>query len=142
MSFSLFLVFLFLIWSNIQQRTTGDSKFIKEHGCNKMRCTRAGCHNVQCYVCGKSCTGYDHFNDQTRGGKAENCPLFDNLEERHENELRQAEEEARKKVLEDNPDVDAEIFKIQVSDKVKADEARRKELGGAHVHPALPQVGG
>lgn len=101
-----------------------------------MVCTRGGCRNIQCYVCGKSCE-YAHFNDVTRGGKEGNCPLFDNVEKRHEDEVRQAEEEARNQVAEENPDVDAEVFKIKVSDKVKEDEERRKKAA-APAHQGQP----
>ncbi|KXX77262.1 Protein ariadne-1 [Madurella mycetomatis] len=99
--------------------------FIKENGCNKMTCTRAGCKNVQCYVCSKSCD-YSHFDDASRGGKKGNCPLFDSVEQRHEAEVRAAEEKARKQVAEENPDVDVEMFKIHFSEKVKKDDERRK----------------
>ncbi|KAK3687763.1 hypothetical protein B0T22DRAFT_379066 [Podospora appendiculata] len=99
--------------------------FIKENGCNKMTCTRNGCHNVQCYVCSKSCS-YDHFNDASRGGKPGNCPLFDSTEVRHEDEVRKAQEKALKEVAEQNPAVDAALLDFSFSDKVKADEERRK----------------
>jgi TRIAD3 protein (E3 ubiquitin-protein ligase RNF216) len=52
--------------------------------------------------------------------------LFDSVEERHQDEVHAAEEEARKKVTEANPGVDAEILKINFSEKVKQDDDRRK----------------
>lgn len=91
-----------------------------------MTCSRPGCANVQCYVCHKSC-GYSHFDDTSRGGKAGNCPLFESVEKRHEDEVRAAEEEARKKVAEENPEVEADVLEIKVSEKVKDDERRRVE---------------
>ncbi|KAK4126441.1 hypothetical protein N657DRAFT_543963, partial [Parathielavia appendiculata] len=99
--------------------------FIKENGCNKMTCSRPGCRNVQCYVCHRSCD-YSHFDDSSRGGKKGNCPLFESVEERHQNEVKAAEEAARQKVAEENPDVNAEALTINFSDKVKQDDARRK----------------
>ncbi|KAK3352701.1 hypothetical protein B0T25DRAFT_454088 [Lasiosphaeria hispida] len=99
--------------------------FIKEHGCNKMTCTRPGCRNIQCYVCSQSCE-YSHFDDAGRGGKNGNCPLFDSVEERHEAEVKEAEDKARKLVAEQNPDISPDMFQIAFSDKVKADEQRRK----------------
>ncbi|KAL1843084.1 hypothetical protein VTJ49DRAFT_3219 [Mycothermus thermophilus] len=108
--------------------------FIKENGCNKMRCTRSGCGNTQCYVCSKSCD-YSHFDDPSRGGRRGNCPLFDSVEDRHRDEVNRAEEEARKKVVESNPSVDVEMLKIQFSDKVKEDEERRK--GPPNVYPPI-----
>lgn len=93
-----------------------------------MTCTRPGCYNVQCYVCSKSCD-YSHFDDSSRGGKKGNCPLFDNVEERHGEEVQAAEANARKQVAQENPDIDAEALQFNFSEDVKKDEERRK---GAH----------
>ncbi|OLN98060.1 E3 ubiquitin-protein ligase RNF216-like protein 2, partial [Colletotrichum chlorophyti] len=89
--------------------------FIKELGCNKMTCTRAGCGNIQCYVCSKSCD-YSHFDDKSRGGKAGNCPLFDKdgVDVRHHNEVEEAELKARQKILESNPKLDEDFLRFQV----------------------------
>ncbi|KAL0764097.1 hypothetical protein CaCOL14_013424 [Colletotrichum acutatum] len=73
--------------------------FVKESGCNKMTCTKRGCKNVQCYVCSKSCD-YAHFDDKSRGGRKGNCPLFDDVETRHNKEVQQAEAKAHQKILE------------------------------------------
>jgi TRIAD3 protein (E3 ubiquitin-protein ligase RNF216) len=103
--------------------------FIKENGCNKMTCTK--CRNIQCYVCSKSCQ-YNHFNDTSRGGKTGNCPLFDDgygVEKRHQDEVRAAEEQARKTALEKHPEVQADLLEFQLSDKVKKDE---EEKASAH----------
>ncbi|KAF4981330.1 hypothetical protein FZEAL_2863 [Fusarium zealandicum] len=99
--------------------------FIKESGCNKMTCTRRGCGNIQCYVCSKSCA-YSHFNDVSRGGKKGNCPLFDCVEDRHETDIKKAEEAARKKVLEEHPELDPELLKFAMSNEVSNDDALRK----------------
>ncbi|KAL8298233.1 hypothetical protein RB597_006878 [Gaeumannomyces tritici] len=107
--------------------------FIKENGCNKMTCTRAGCHNVQCYVCHKSCT-YNHFDDASRGGKSGNCPLFESVEKRHSDEVLAAEAKARQEVAQANPEVDAEFLDIMVSDRVKHDEDQRRQASDAR-HP-------
>lgn len=92
-----------------------------------MTCTK--CANIQCYICSKSCD-YSHFNDHHRGGKAGNCDLFDRnggVEARHAEEVRIAEEEARKKVQENNKGLDPELLKFRESEKVKEDEKQRKE---------------
>ncbi|KAF1817281.1 hypothetical protein P152DRAFT_387701, partial [Eremomyces bilateralis CBS 781.70] len=34
-------------------------KFYKDEGCNKIICSK--CRNMQCYVCGKNVTDYNHF---------------------------------------------------------------------------------
>ncbi|KAK3986544.1 hypothetical protein QBC44DRAFT_139124 [Cladorrhinum sp. PSN332] len=112
--------------------------FIKEAGCNKMTCTRNGCHNVQCYVCSKSCD-YTHFDDTGRGGRTGNCPLFDRVEERHQEEVNTAMEEARKKVTEENPDVKLELLDIKFSDKVVADDQKRNAVNPGP--PAVPPAG-
>lgn len=99
--------------------------FVKDEGCNKMTCTRPGCRNVQCYVCSKSCT-YDHFNDKSRGGKPGNCPLFESVEERHEQEVSRAEREALDRVRAEHPEYTEDDLKIKVSEKVRQDEEKRK----------------
>jgi TRIAD3 protein (E3 ubiquitin-protein ligase RNF216) len=107
--------------------------FVKDEGCNKMACTRSGCHNVQCYVCSKSCT-YAHFNDETRGGKAGNCPLFEKTSERHDEEVKKAEKEALDKIRADHPEYTEEDLKVKVSDAVLQDEQRwRAEEGAPHL---------
>jgi TRIAD3 protein (E3 ubiquitin-protein ligase RNF216) len=99
--------------------------FVKQEGCNKMTCTRSGCFNVQCYICSKSCN-YDHFNDTRRGGKTGNCPLFENVEARHDNEVKRAEKEAVDKVRAEHPEYTEEDLKVKMSENVKKDDERRK----------------
>jgi len=99
--------------------------FVKEEGCNKMTCTRNGCYNVQCYICSKSCS-YDHFDDKTRGGKPGNCPLFDNVEVRHDAEVKKAEQDALDKVRAEHPEYTEEDLKVKVSEDVLKDEERKK----------------
>ncbi|KAL7628998.1 hypothetical protein AAE478_000516 [Parahypoxylon ruwenzoriense] len=81
--------------------------YMKLDGCNKIYCTR--CNTMQCYVCRQTIQNYSHFNDVSRGGKQGRCPLFDSTEKRHEQELQRAEEEARRKVAEDHPNVMSNI---------------------------------
>ncbi|EPE03610.1 ring finger protein [Ophiostoma piceae UAMH 11346] len=106
--------------------------FIKEHGCNKMTCTNAGCGNVQCYVCHMSCD-YSHFDDTTRGGKKGNCPLFESAEKRHEEEVQAAEARAREEVAKKNPGLDMSTLQFDLSDKVLDDERRRRNDDQAHI---------
>ncbi len=82
---------------------TGQNPFVKQDGCNKIRCTKCG--TLQCDVCRKTIKDYSHFNDLKRGGKAGQCPLFDESEDRYEAEVSIAEAEMRKKVVKENPDV-------------------------------------
>ncbi|KAG8984634.1 hypothetical protein FRB90_005194, partial [Tulasnella sp. 427] len=65
--------------------------FIKENGCNKMRCPY--CQTMSCYVCRQVINGYDHFNQQpgqpapgTSKKDKQKCPLWDDLEKRHHDE--------------------------------------------------------
>ncbi|KAI0482209.1 hypothetical protein GGR56DRAFT_619038 [Xylariaceae sp. FL0804] len=100
--------------------------FLKSDGCNKITCTKCGI--THCDVCRQPVTnGYAHFNDATRGGKNGQCALFDRTEERYQNEVRHAEEEARKRVAESNPQLDADQLQIKVSKEVEQDELRRKQ---------------
>ncbi|KAJ4289492.1 hypothetical protein N0V88_006974 [Collariella sp. IMI 366227] len=85
--------------------------FIKENGCNKMTCVRPGCRNVQCYVCSVS------------------------VEQRHEDEVNAALQEARKQVAEENPDVSADLLDIAFSERVKQDDERRKAASNPPQQP-------
>jgi E3 ubiquitin-protein ligase RNF216 len=104
--------------------------FIKDYGCNKMSC--ASCGNTQCYVCSANTKDYNHFDQNAPGARAaasssatKRCPLYDNVEERHEREVKEAEAAARAQVVEENPDVSAEDLEIKVSDAVKQSTANR-----------------
>ncbi|KAI1131330.1 hypothetical protein F5Y10DRAFT_74019 [Nemania abortiva] len=79
------------------------SPFVKQDGCNKIRCSKCG--TLQCDVCRQTIKDYSHFNDLRRGGKSGQCPLFDESEGRYEAEVSGAEAQMRKKVVEENPDV-------------------------------------
>ncbi|KAH4039632.1 hypothetical protein HBI56_133970 [Parastagonospora nodorum] len=94
--------------------------FVKEYGCNKMRCSH--CRNVQCYVCSKNVTNYEHFGEVGRG----RCPLHENVEDRHEQEVKKAADDAMAKVRADNPSLSDADLMIKVSDRVKQAEDARK----------------
>ena len=132
----------------IRSCTKCKKQFIKESGCNKMRCP--SCGNLQCYVCSTSISNYNHF-DQSPSGNAQGgpgqkkCPLYDNVEERHEREVKEAEATARADVLRDNPDLSSQDLEIKVSDAVKkADSDRIHRAGppGGHAVFAGGFVGG
>lgn len=53
------------------------------------------------YVCSKNVKDYMHFGE-TKDGK---CPLHDDVESRHEQEVKKAAEEAMGKVCAENPNV-------------------------------------
>ncbi|KAI1310431.1 hypothetical protein F5Y03DRAFT_392368 [Xylaria venustula] len=99
--------------------------FVKQDGCNKIRCTKCG--TLQCDVCRKTILDYSHFNDTRRGGKLGQCPLFDASEERYEKEVTGAEVEMRQKVVEKNPDLDEKALHIPTSKSIQQSEDRPKQ---------------
>ena len=98
-----------------------------------MHCT--SCNTLQCYVCSATVKDYNHFDQgghrgRTSGaGSSKKCPLYDNVEERHEREVKEAEAKARAEIVESNPDVSAEDLEIKVSDAVKKAEDERLQRG-------------
>lgn len=117
------------------------NKYIKEFGCNKMVCTR--CSSIQCYVCSKDITkdGYTHFNESARGGRPGQCPLFDNTEQRHDEDVKKAEQKALEKVREEHPGFSEEELKVKVSDAVEKNERERiRQATAAHGHYAPPRM--
>src|SRR5947207_11707728 len=91
------------------------------------------------YVCSKTITnGYSHFNEPSRGGKQGNCPLFDNTEQRHDEDVKKAEQEAVAKVRAENPGLNEEEIKVQVSKTVFQAEQRRIQHGQNPHAQAMP----
>lgn len=78
-------------------------------------------------------TDYRHFGD----GQAGKCPLHENVEERHEQEVKRAADEAMAKVRAENPGFSDADLMIKVSDQVKqAEETRRGRVRAeAHAFP-------
>ncbi|KAI1209831.1 uncharacterized protein F4807DRAFT_460122 [Annulohypoxylon truncatum] len=114
--------------------------YVKIDGCNKIKCTRCG--TLQCYVCRATIKTYSHFNDEARGGAEGRCPLFESTDERHEGDVRQAEEIARNMIEKQNPGLTADALKFKVSDQVKKDEeaeqlriSQRRHRHGPGQHP-------
>ena len=109
-------------------------QFIKQDGCNKMSCPCCG--NLQCYVCSTTIRDYNHFDQGPRGigsGSTANsklCPLYDNVEQRHEQEVKEAEAAARAQVIGENPDVRPEDLEIKVSAAVNKATTDRIKRGG------------
>ncbi|KAI6909951.1 hypothetical protein KC318_g4230 [Hortaea werneckii] len=106
--------------------------FIKEYGCNKMTCP--SCRNMQCYCCSQTLKDYEHFDQAPLGSSRRNgkkCPLYDDVERRHEREVKQAEEAAKKQLMEDNPDLTAEDLEIKISDRLKQAETEKVQQRAA-----------
>jgi TRIAD3 protein (E3 ubiquitin-protein ligase RNF216) len=77
---------------------------------------------VSSYVCSKNVTNYEHFGEVGQG----RCPLNENVEDRHEQEVKKAADEAMAKVRADNPSLSDADLMIKVSDRVKQAEDARK----------------
>lgn len=66
---------------------------------------------------------------RTPGSKK--CPLYGNVEEMHEREVKEAEAAARARMLEEDPDLAEEDLTIKVSDAVtRATQDRIRRAGG------------
>ncbi|KAF1964895.1 hypothetical protein BU23DRAFT_491236 [Bimuria novae-zelandiae CBS 107.79] len=104
--------------------------FIKEYGCNKMTCSH--CRNQQCYICSEDIKDYKHFGEYD--ANREGCPLHDNIEDRHEQEVKKAADKAMAKVKAENPGVSDADLMIEVSDRVKRAEQRRLGVAQAAHH--------
>ncbi|RMY67297.1 hypothetical protein D0863_07881 [Hortaea werneckii] len=114
-------------------------QFIKEYGCNKMTCP--SCHNMQCYCCSQTLKDYEHFDQAPFGSSRRNgkkCPLYDDVEVRHEREVKEAGEAAKKQLMEENPELNAEDLEIKLSDRVQQAEAEKAQRADpARVRPAM-----
>ena len=117
---------------------------VKLDGCNKVRCY---CGKTICDFCGEdvSNSGYNHFAGEGGyqhrvGGK---CPLYDDNAKRNEQNAKAAEERAKKKIREENPDLseaDLEIkFKMEVESAPHGPFPGRMEYPGRHLN-RFPQV--
>jgi E3 ubiquitin-protein ligase RNF216 len=94
-------------------------KFIKEFGCNKIRCS---CGTLICYMCRKQIDGYNHFckiahcNHQS----CQNCVLYTKDEDVDEVAMREAgiraAEEIREKITSVHGDSSDLIVAINVED--------------------------
>lgn len=94
-------------------------------------------------MCSKDVTDYNHFNDTTRGGRANQCPLHDNVEDRHEEEVKAAAENIKAKIRAENPDISDADLMIQVSDRVKrAENSRRGRAQADHDRFPFHMAGG
>ncbi|KAJ7591319.1 hypothetical protein C8J56DRAFT_935212 [Mycena floridula] len=93
--------------------------FIKDAGCNKMICTN--CSTMSCYVCRQTITGYDHFDQQpgmpaqaVGPSKSKKCSLWDAVEVRHAQEVKDAAEKAMEDYRREHPDVDQDKIQVDV----------------------------
>jgi hypothetical protein len=78
--------------------------FVKEEGCNKMRCS---CGNAQCFVCSLDVTDYNHFDRKDASGNLlpDSCPLYEDTTARLRREVAAAQKRAVHQIREDRPDL-------------------------------------
>ncbi|KAB0794949.1 hypothetical protein PPYR_11788 [Photinus pyralis] len=69
-----------------------DMKFIKEEGCNMMKCR---CGALMCYVCNQPVKNYNHFNGPD-GSNTNLCPLFSDIIQLHKDAVLKSAEEAKR----------------------------------------------
>ena len=82
--------------------------FIKQDGCNKMKCE---CGGTMCYLCRKPITNYDHFVGEggTPNPPHQVCPLWSNNEELHASEVATVAIEAKRVANVERPNVKLKI---------------------------------
>ncbi|KAJ3498556.1 hypothetical protein NMY22_g19592 [Coprinellus aureogranulatus] len=85
--------------------------FLPSDGCNKMTCPN--CRQLSCYVCKEAISGYDHFhqNDPRNPGGSSTqtkCPLWDSVDVRHDQEVKEAYQKALEDYKRDHPDVEVD----------------------------------
>ncbi|GAA5944602.1 E3 ubiquitin-protein ligase RNF216 [Sporobolomyces koalae] len=92
--------------------------YIKEKdSCNKITC--ASCQTLSCYICGEIIPGYEHFRNAgtnaPRGSKAKlHCPLWDDTDRRHFEEIEAARIEAEEVAREQAGITDAELERLKM----------------------------
>ncbi|KAH8835392.1 hypothetical protein DL96DRAFT_50072 [Flagelloscypha sp. PMI_526] len=90
--------------------------FIKEAGCNKMACPN--CHALSCYNCRKLISGYEHFDRRSPGSAGPSsggkCLLWEPVEQRHDEEVKRAEQEAREEYKRNNPNANDEDLRVDL----------------------------
>jgi TRIAD3 protein (E3 ubiquitin-protein ligase RNF216) len=99
------------------------TSFVKEEGCNSIRCTKCG--NNQCYSCGKDIKGHDgwHFGSASDG----KCVLYDNSISLDEVNLKKAEKEAIQQVLREHPELDPKNLEVKFSHRIERDAVLHEE---------------
>jgi len=91
--------------------------FFKEEGCNHMKCT---CGWEMCYICRATIKGYDHFKD----GK---CVLHEDTKKRNQDNVKNAEKEAKEGYLEEHPELAVELAEKEREKKREKEKERERE---------------
>lgn len=125
--------------------------------------TCPNCKTLSCYVCKVAITGYDHFHQNVRpipihhlsnvslprlqdprnaGGSSANtkCPLWDSVDHRHDQEVKEAYQKALEDYKRDHPDVEiGKDFKI---DLPKSPPKQPNALPAGYIDPNALAGGG
>ena len=114
---------------------------IKDEGCNKVVCK---CGGMMCDYCGKDITknGYGHFEGGAGPslGSGRKCPTYDDTHSRKEGEINKAEQEALKRIRNENPNLAEEDLKINFSDVTKSPPRTNPHLvHHRHMHYQMHQ---
>ena len=93
--------------------------FLKEEGCNKMKCS---CGNQQCYVCSEDVTDYAHFGTEAFG----KCPMYGDIQDRLRRDVAKAEEATVQQLLRNRAELKDEDVRVNKN----ADGEDRETEGG------------
>ena len=91
--------------------------FVKEDGCNKMKCT---CGNLQCYVCSSNVSDYSHFESRMT------CPLYGDMQDLLKEQVAAAEERTVRELL--NTRAELEDDDVRVDKRVDTNTYNRINL--------------
>lgn len=88
--------------------------FLKESGCNKMKCM---CGNTQCFVCSSDVTDYTHFTEM---GEGEKCPLYGDTDALLTRNVATAQEQTIQRLLATRTSLNDDDVRVDRSLKAEA----------------------
>ena len=91
------------------------------------------------YICSKSVKDYEHFSRHSQDTKGL-CPLFDNTEQRHKDDVKKAETQALALLRAEHPEVPEEDVKVHVSSGIKNEDKKRAATTAARPHFPMEDV--
>src|SRR5579859_1518772 len=83
--------------------------FLKEGGCNKMRCS---CGNTQCFLCSANVHDYTHFDQRHQYGRKLGCTLYGDTKNILKKEVEEAQDKAVREILEKGGEVEEEDVRV------------------------------
>ncbi|TFK18193.1 hypothetical protein FA15DRAFT_269541 [Coprinopsis marcescibilis] len=127
----------------IRQCPRCSKPFIKEGGCNKMKCSTCG--TMSCYICRQIVENYDHFNrnslDPTNREDLGKCPLHDPqpLEQLHAEEANAAYERAVQDLDKEDPAAGGSIDHLKVDLPANAPPPNQAQVQMPRMRMGVPQ---